>query len=350
MSKKINVGLVGFGLSGQCFHAPFISASENFNLLKVVERRENKSQKLYPHSKTVKDISDLYDDREIDLIVITTPTILHFDMAQKALLANKHVVVEKPFTMTSKEAHELIELAKKRDKMLSVYQNRRWDGDFLTVKSIINNKLLGKLVEYEAHFDRFRNNIRANAWQESVKSGGSILFDLGSHLIDQAQVLFGIPEQITADVRAQRKGSQIIDNFELIMGYDKLKVTLKAGMLVRGESPHFILYGTKGSFIKYGIDPQEDKLKQGISPLSKEWGTEAKKQWGTLNTQIKKLHFEGKVETISGAYAHYYDNIYEAITHKKELQVKPEEAKNTIRIIELALQSNRERRTVPFTF
>lgn len=344
--KKINVGVIGFGMSAQVFHLPFLKADSHFNLVKILERSDNKSSILYPDIETVKDIESILSD-DIDLVVVTTPNLTHYDFCKKALLANKHVVVEKPFTVSSEQAEELINLAKERNLILSVYHNRRFDGDFLTIKNIIENNILGRLVEYESHFDRFRNYTKDN-WRELDQAGSGILYDLGSHLIDQAITLFGLPESVYADIRIQRDKSSTDDNFEIILNYPDLKVSLKAGMLVREPLPRFILNGTNGSFIKYGLDPQEEMLKNGHKPIGDNWGKDNEANWGTLNTEINNLHFRGKVETVQSSYADYYKNIYQAINVHEELNVKPEQAKNVIRIIETAIKSNNEKRNILF--
>lgn len=292
----------------------------------------------------------LFEDQAIELVVVATPNNSHFELARQALLAGKHVVVDKPFTLTSEQAQELIDLARQRNKVVSVFQNRRWDGDFQTVRQLVKQEYLGRLVEYESHFDRFRNTFSPErAWREEVGPGSGVLFDLGSHLIDQAQVLFGLPRMLTADIRSQREAGKADDQFELILHYDHLKATLKAGLLVRQPGPRFALHGTEGSFVKYGVDPQEEALKRGRSPREPEWGMEPEAQWGILNTQIGGLHFQGKIETSQGCYSAYYENVYQAIRGEAELMVKPEEARNTIRLIELAVQSNAEQRTVAFS-
>jgi predicted dehydrogenase len=349
MADEISVGLIGYGMAGRVFHAPVIQSVPGLHLKKVVERHTDESRKRYPSIEIVRDVRALLDDEKIDLVVITTPNSSHFDLARQSLLACKHVVVEKPFTTTSDEARQLIELAGQQQRLISVHHNRRWDGDFQTVKQVLESNLLGHLVEYESHYDRYRNYPRQNAWREAEEPGGGILYDLGSHLIDQAQVLFGLPRMITADIRVQRDFASVADNFELIMDYDNLKVTLKAGMLVREQGPRFILHGTEGSFVKYGIDPQEEALKRGLTPSEPDWGKEPRENWGTINTQIDGLHVLGQVETIAGCYQAYYRNLIDAIHGRAELAVKPEEARNTIRIIELALQSNEKRCTVNFS-
>ena len=349
MTDQINVGLVGYGMAARVFHAPVIQSVPPLKLKTIVERHGDDSRTHYPDIKVVRDVSSLLQDANIDLVVIATPNISHFDLARQSLLANKHVVVEKPFTNTSAEAQQLIELAQQQNRLISVNQNRRWDGDFQTIKKLIAAKLLGRLVDYEAHFDRFRNQPRQNVWKEQEGPGSGILFDLGSHLIDQAQVLFGLPRMLTADIRVQRDGGRVVDNFEVILHYDDLKVTLRGGLLVREPGPRFTLHGTEGSFLKYGLDPQEEALNQGRTPDEPHWGEESKDLWGTLNTQVAGLHVEGRVETIPGRYQTFYENIADAIKGRAELAVRPEEARNTIRMIELAIQSHEEKRTVPFS-
>ena len=349
MMNEINVGLIGYGMAGRVFHAPVIQSVPGLKLKKVVERHSDESRRNYPWVEIVRDAAAVLQDEEIDLVVITTPNSSHFELARQALLANKHVVVEKPFTTSSTEARQLIELARGQNRIISVHQNRRWDGDFQTVKRLLEAKSLGRLVEYESHFDRFRNQLRPEAWREETGPGSGVLFDLGSHLVDQAQVLFGLPQMITADIRIQREFAKTDDNFELILHFDALKVTLKAGMLVREQGPRFILHGTNGSFIKYGTDPQEEALKQGLTPEAPHWGQEAEEQWGMLNIDSQDLHIEGRIETIPGCYQAYYQNLVDVMKGQAELAVKPEEAMNTIRILELAIQSNHQRRTVPYS-
>ena len=348
MTTPIQVGLIGYGIAGQVFHAPVINAVPQLKLTKIVQRHSESAKERYPWVEVVKGAEALFDDPQIDLIVIATPNSSHFELARQALLTGKHVVVDKPFTPTSEQAQQLIDLAKQSNRLITVNHNRRWDGDFQTVKLLLQGGHLGRLVEYEAHYDRFRNFLKQDAWREESQLGSGLLFDLGSHLIDQAQVLFGLPAAITADIRTQRTGAKADDYFEVVLDYQNLKVILKGGMLVRERGPHFILHGTEGSFMKYGMDPQEEALRQGRSPTEPDWGIEPQAQWGTLNTQIGDLHFHGKIETVQGCYQAFYENVYDAIVHGYELAVKPEEARNTIRIIELAFISNAEKRTIDF--
>ncbi len=280
--------------------------------------------------------------QNIDLVLVNTPDDSHFEYAKAALEAGKHVVVEKPFIHEVAEGEELIKLAVQNNKILTVFQSRRWEGDFLTIKNILENKFLGRLVEYEAHFDRFRNFIR-DSWKENPAFKTSTLYNLGSHLIDQALVLFGMPEAVFADIRKQRTGSLVDDLFELILYYPGLKVTLKSSYLVREPGPRYLLHGTEGSYIKYGIDPQEEALTNGHMPDEPDWGKEPEANWGILNTNLNGIHYRGPVETFPGCYQDFYNRLYESIAEGKELAVKPEESLNGLRIIKAAYESSDKR-------
>jgi scyllo-inositol 2-dehydrogenase (NADP+) len=350
--KQLNVGLIGFGMAGRIFHAPTISCVDGLKLAKI---RETKAPNIaiinerYPTTTIVSNTSEILDDDAIDLVVIATPNLTHFDLAKQALNANKHVVVDKPFTVTSEEATALIELAKKKNKIITAYQNRRWDSDFLTVKKVIQSGMLGNLVEYESHYDRFRNTLRPDTWKEDGVLGTGMLYDLGSHLIDQAQVLFGLPKSVRAELRTQRANTRIIDNFDLVLDYETIKVTLKGGMLVKEPLPRYILLGNNGSFVKYGLDVQEDLLNAGHQPnKTANWGEEPEAIWGTLHTEHNGIEFRGKVKSERGNYVAYYSNVCKAILGEEELEVKPEQARTTIKIIELAMRSNEEKRIIMF--
>lgn len=346
MTNPLNVGLIGFGLAGRVFHAPLIHANPHLRLTHIVQRHGNESEKKYPQAKVMRNADELFAEPSVDLVVVATPNTSHFELATKALQAGKHVVVDKPFTIISADADELIALSRKMDRVLSVFQNRRWDGDFLTVRKILEQKRLGRLAEYESRFDRFRPALKSGAWREQAIPGSGVLFDLGSHLMDQAVVLFGRPEGIFADLRQQRDGAVAVDSFEVRLEYPAMKVTLKAGSLVCEPSPRFVLYGTQGSYLKFGLDPQEEALKQGGSPTQPTWGAEPQDAWGSV-TQCDGNIVRAKYPTLAGCYPEYYTNVYRAITRKEELAVKPEEARQVIRLIELAQQSSLEKRIIP---
>jgi len=350
----IRVGLVGFGMSGRVFHAPFLhTMPDMYELRSVVERHSNEAVKIYPYIKTVRSTTELFDDPEIDLVIITTSNDLHYSLSKQALEKGKHVVVEKPMTIQSSEALELVELAKKNKLILCPYQNRRYDSGYQTIKEIINKKLLGdEILDCEIHFDRYRPELKGgNAWREKNEAGAGIFYDLGSHLIDQTLSLFGHPQTITADIRIQRKVANVDDYFDVRLDYGRLRVTLKSSMLIREMGPRYVLHGPQGSFIKYGDDIQEGVLRTGVMPPTiheeNDWGKEPIEDYGLLHTETKDGRIiKEKYETLRGNYGLFYKQLYAAIIHGKELEIRPEDGYNVIRIIELGLQSSREKRTV----
>ncbi|KAI8891189.1 NAD(P)-binding protein [Backusella circina FSU 941] len=351
-TNKVNVGVVGFGMSARVFHCPLISSSPYLHLSAVVERNSDKSKDVYPWINVFKSTDELFASADIDLVVITTPNGSHYPLALQAMKQGKNVVVEKPFTITSEEANELAKVSKETGLICSVYQNRRWDGDFLTVKKLIKGNQLGRLVEFESHFDRFRNFVKAGWREQSDAPGSGMLYDLGAHLIDQALHLFGMPKTIYATISNQRqlKETDIIDDFTIILGYDNaFKAVLRSSMLAR-QTPvlRFSLRGMDGSYIKHHLDVQEDQLKAGIVPSDSVYGVEAADRYGIINTDINGVHIVGEVETQKGEYLSFYNNVAEAIIKKdrEHLSVKPEDGANCIRVIELAKQSSDEGRVI----
>lgn len=341
VEKKINTALLSYGMSGEVFHGPLLEAHRGFDIVSVWQRDMQKPAK-HPY-RIVGDYRKILDDPSVELVVVNTPNETHFAYAHEALSAGKHVIVEKPFTVTAKEADDLIALARRQKKMLSVFQNRRWDGDFLTVRKVLDAGLLGTLVECEIHYDRYRNYIEANTWKEKAKPGTGILYNLGSHLLDQALVLFGMPAYVDARIGIQRPGGEVDDFFDIRMQYDGFFTILKSSYLVREQGPRFILHGTEGSFLKFGIDPQEQALKDKKIPGLQGWGADAREWWGKLNTSIDGKHVNEPYETVPGNYMRYYDNIYEVLREDKVLAVKPEEARDVIKLIEACQESNRGR-------
>ena len=342
----IRTALLSYGMSGEIFHAPFLKAHPDFELTAVLERRSARSKERYPDTQLLKSVEAIASHPEIQLVVVNTPNPTHYEFTKMMLEAGKHVVVEKPFTNTKKEADALIRLAKEKGALLTVFQNRRWDGDFMTIRQVVESGLLGELVEFEGHYDRYRPLVEGGTWKEEAGPGSGILYNLGSHMIDQALVLFGRPKAVTADIRIQRAGSRVPDNYEVILDYDALKATLKSGYLVREQGPRYILYGRKGSFIKSGIDPQEQALKDGLAPGSRGWGVEEEDSWGLVNTEIGGLHYRGRVETLPGNYLTFYDDLSKAIRLGQPLPVPPEEAALVIEVIEAALESAKLQKTV----
>lgn len=342
----IRVGLAAYGLSGRVFHAPLLHAHAGFRLHSVMQRSKRDAQEKYPYINLLKSFDELLDQPDIELLIINTPEYLHYEMAKKALEAGKHIVVEKAFTTTTAEGRELIALAREKGKMLSVFQNSRWHGDFLTLQKVMASGMLGQVVDFEAHYDRFRNSVDEGNWKEEAHPGTGVLYNLGSHMIDQALVLFGWPQAVQADIRIQRPGGKVADNFTLELLYEQTKVTLKSSYLVREAGPRYVLHGVKGSFVKYGGDPQEAMLKSGMSPLDGRFGRESPEYWGKLNTEWQELHLSCKIETLPGSYMGYYDSIYAALREGQTPAVKASEALQVVAIIEAAVQSHSEHRKI----
>jgi scyllo-inositol 2-dehydrogenase (NADP+) len=342
MNSRIRVGMLSYGMSGKVFHAPLLHVSQGFTMTKVMQRTSDSALERFPYVKIVREADEILLDPDIDLVLVNTPDHTHYDFARRALEAGKHVVVEKPFVLDIHEGEELVELSRRKGKILTVFQNRRWEGDFLTIRKIIDNGLLGRLVEYEAHFDRFRNFIR-DSWKEKPENKTGTLYNLGSHLVDQAIVLFGMPEAVYADIRKQRTGALVDDLFDLNLLYPAVKVTLKSSYLIREPGPRYMLHGTEGSFVKYGADPQEEALTKGHFPNEPDWGKENEDNWGILNTTVNDLHFRGPVETLPGCYQEFYNALYESLVKGREPAVNPLDSLNGIRIIQAAYRSCEER-------
>lgn len=346
----IKVGLAAYGMSGQVFHAPFISTNPHFKLCKIVERSKELSKERYPNATIVRSFEELIKDPAIELIVVNTPDSTHYEYARLALEAGKHVIVEKPFTSTTEEGEELIALAAEKGLMLSVYQNRRWDADFRTVQEIISKGLLGRLVEYESTFARYRNFIKPNTWKETGESGGGLTYNLGSHLIDQAIRLFGMPEAVFADIATMRTHGKVDDYFMIRFLRPSLapdvRVTLKASYLMREAEPRFVLHGTLGSFVKHGVDKQEAALLRGDMPDQPHWGEETEEEWGLIHTEIDGEEICRKYPGISGNYGGFYQNIYEHLRLGEALQTGARDILNVIRVIEAAYQSQREGKVI----
>lgn len=349
MAQALKIGIAGFGQAAKVMHAPFLDCLKEYEMVSILERHGTDSKVRYPYVQVVRSIEDLIGNPELDIISITTPNDTHFEYAKKSLLAGKHVVLEKPFTITSEEAKELIEISRKANRVLSVFQNRRYVCDFLTIRKILGENLLGPVVEFEAHYDRYRPAAKPNAWRERNEPGSGILYDLGAHLIDQALFLFGAPDTIIADVRRQRPHAKIDDYFDIRLDYGFSKVILKSGMLVREPGPRYMIHGTMGSFIKSGDDPQEELLKAGAMPDAPGWGEESEKNWGFLHTEINGKIIKETYPSLRGNFGLYYKNLYETIRNGRPLKEKAEHGFNTIRMIELALESNQKKSAVQCT-
>lgn len=336
------VGLIGYGLAGSLFHAPLIRSIPQLRLSKVVTSRQAQVAKDLPGVAIAPAINDVLSDPAIDLVVIASPSAYHFEHARAALLAGKHVVVDKPFATTSREGGELIELAGSRRLVLSVFQNRRWDNDYLTVQHAIEQGWLGKVFHYEVHYDRFRPQIKAG-WREAPGAGSGILYDLGAHLIDQSLHLFGMPRAVTADVIAQRAGAKVDDYFHLVLDYYPLRAILHAATVVAQPGPRFIVHGDGGSLLKYGMDGQEDALKQGQRPGDPQWGSDPPENYAELTPAGGTPR---RVETRRGGYERYYQSLAACLETGGPPPVDPRDSCNGLIVIEAAQRSAAERRTV----
>jgi scyllo-inositol 2-dehydrogenase (NADP+) len=344
----VRVGLIGFGMAGQAFHAPVIRGVPGMELACIVERRGTRAQQKYPDVRIARTLDELLTDKKIQLCVIATPNDSHFDLARTCLLAGRDVVVDKPLAPTLAESEELVRIAAERGRLITVYQDRRWDGDFQTVKNILESGKLGTVVEYECRYDRFRLEPKANAWRERAdQPAAGVLFDLGPHVLDQALVLFGEPRAVTASAFCERETSQVDDSFDVCLEYPGLRATGRARIIAYAPGPHFLIHGTKGSFVKYGMDPQEARLRGENCPQGfdwgADWGVEPEELWGTLSLVGEP---SVKVKTERGDYRGFYANVRDTIEKKAPLEVTPQQALRTMRAVILAHKSSRERRTV----
>lgn len=353
MNEPIRVGVVGFGLAGRIFHTAVIRATAGLELAAVVQRSGDDAKREYPEARLARSVEELLSDPGIRLVVIATPSYSHFELAQQCLREQRNVVVDKPFTLKSDEAAELIRMARERKLLLTAYQNRRWDGDFKTVQQVIAGGELGRLVTFESHFDRFRPAPRRDVWRESGGPGGGTLFDLGPHLIDQALTLFGAPETISASVRVERDGAAVDDAFDLILEYEhphRMTVMLRATLTACAAGPRFLIHGTRGSFTKWGLDPQEDQLKAGLQFDAPGFGEEPQTAWGELKTCGEPAPVTRRVRTERGDYRGLYENVRDALLGKTQLEVRPEQVWRTTRLIELARESSGQGRKLKVDF
>jgi len=346
----IRVGLIGFGLAGQAFHAPVILGAPGMELACILERHSSRAKERYPQVRVARTLEEMLSDKTIGLCVVATPNDSHFSYTKACLEAGRDVVVDKPFTPTLAEAQELVQLAAARGRLLTVYQDRRWDGVFQTVKKLVASGELGEIAEYEARFDRFRLEPRLNWREQADFPAAGVLWDLGPHLIDGALVLFGEPETITAKALCQRPFSQTDDAFDVHMDYPHRRATLRARIIAYAPGPHVLIHGTRGSFVKYGMDPQEEILRSPNCPdgdkWGPDWGLEPEERWGILSLVTGTAR---KVKTERGDYRLFYANVRDAIEKRADLDVSPEHALRVMRALLLAHKSSREGRTARWT-
>jgi scyllo-inositol 2-dehydrogenase (NADP+) len=344
----IDVGLIGFGLAGRAFHAPVIRAVPGLRLAAILQRSGTQAAEQYPDARIVRSVEELLSIESIRLVVIATPNDTHYPLARQCLAAGRDVVVDKPFTTTLAEAADLVQFAKQRGRLLTVYQNRRYDGDFQAIRQIVAGGALGRVVRFETNYDRFRPQVRPGAWREKSGPGTGILFDLGPHLIDHALLLFGLPEAITADVRMERDNAVTDDAFDILLHYPhSLRAVLRSTMLAASPRPRFVIHGTRGGFFKQSFDPQENNLRRGEIPKDAPWGAEPEEDWGVLTLYDGENPTQRRIPSGIGDYRDYYANVRDAILGKAKLAVTPEWTLDVMRILELARESSEKRCTIP---
>ena len=346
--QPINTALCSFGMSGIIFHAPFIHVHPAFHLRGVWERTKELAKEKYPDVIIYRTLEALLADEAVELVVVNTPNDTHYDYVKQALLAGKHVVVEKPFTATIAEGEELIALAKQKNRLLTVFQSRRFDSDFRTVQQIVRQGVLGEIIEAEIHYDRYKAALSPKVHKETPGPSTGALYDLGSHLTDQALQLFGKPDAVFGDLRMIRPNSKVDDYFEVVLYYPNLRVKVKGSYFAREPVPSFILHGTKGSFLKSRGDVQEAALQAGKNPGEAGWGVEPDSEQGLLHTETGGRVIRERVPTLTGNYLDFYDRLSLAIRNGEPLPVNAEDALDVIHVIETAHKSSRERKVIDY--
>jgi len=345
----IEVGLIGFGLAGRAFHAPVIRAVPGMHLAAILQRTGNEAAEKYPDVRIVRNLDELLAIREIQLVVIATPNDTHYSFARQCLAAGRDVVVDKPFTTTVEEAESLVQFAKENGRLITVYQNRRYDGDFQALRKLVAEGTLGRIVRFETHYDRYRPQLKPGAWRETTRPGSGILFDLAPHLIDHALVLFGLPEAVTADVRIERENTVADDAFDIMLHYPgALRAVLRSSILAAAPRPRFVLFGTQGSFVKQSVDPQENNLRHGNIPASGPWGAEPEENWGLLTVPDGEKFTHRRIPSEKCDFRDYYANVRDALLGKAAPAVTTEWAVNVMRLLEIARESSERRCTIPW--
>jgi scyllo-inositol 2-dehydrogenase (NADP+) len=345
----IEVGLIGFGLAGRAFHAPVIRAVPGLHLAAILQRSGTEAAEKYPDVRIVRTLDELLAIEEIRLVVIATPNETHYPFARRCLEAGRDVVVDKPLTTTFDEAASLVQMAKSASRLLTVYQNRRYDGDFQAIWQLVAAGTLGRIVRFETSYDRYRPQLKLGAWRETQRPGSGILLDIGPHLIDHALVLFGLPEAVTADIRVERENAVADDAFDIMLHYSKgMRAVLRSSILAAAPRPRFVLLGTQASFLKQTFDPQEGNLRRGFIPTDAAWGVEPEENWGVLTLPAGDAFRQRRIPSAACDYRDYYANVRDAILGSATPAVTPEYALDVMRMLELARKSSEKRCTIPW--
>ena len=345
----INVGLIGFGLAGRAFHAQVISRVPGMRLAAILQRTGDDAAKAYPDAKVVRSLDELLALPDIRLIVVASPNDKHAPFARAALASGHDVVVDKPFTTSYAEAVDLVNFAEKSGRFLTVYQNRRYDGDFQAIRELVAEGTLGRIVRFQTNYDRFRPNFKPNAWREKPVPGAGILFDIGPHLIDHAMVLFGKPEAVTADVRIERQGGLVDDAFDILFHYPEgMRAVLSSSILAVSPRPRFLLFGTKGSFVKQTVDPQENNLRFDKIPKKGPWGAEPVENWGILTLSDGTNSTQRSIPSGNGDYRDFYANVRDVLEGDAKPFVSLPYALDVMRALEVCRASSDQQRTLPW--
>ena len=348
--KPLRVAIIGYGLAGAVFHAPLVAATPGMVVAAIVTsdpERRIKALRDFPKITLYATVEELWRDAaRYDLVVVATPNRLHVPLGIAALQAGLPVVIDKPMAASVAEAHKLIEASQKAGKLLTVFQNRRWDSDFRTVRSLLDADLdlLGTVTRFESRCERYRPIPRHDAWRElgGPDEAGGLLYDLGSHLIDQALVLFGKPTKVYAEIERRRTGVQVDDDtFVALQFAGGVRAHLWMSSVTRIPGPRMRICGLRGTYEKWGLDPQEEALRDGMRPNHPDWGKEPREKWGHLSTDISGIHIDGPIEMLPGAYEQFYAFLRVALVMGGPPPVDPLEVIDTLHVIEAAQESAR---------
>ena len=342
--KPFRVGLVGFGSSAKTFHLPLLNAlNQEFTITAVVDRKGEDSRRLLPDASVFPSWEALVESPLIDVAVVCLPNGLHAEVATKFLQAGKHVIVEKPMANTTRETEAMLQQAQESSRQLAVFQSRRLDGDYLTVADLVRSQALGRLVHVEVRYDRWSNSLRKKAWKETGQEGDSLLEDLGSHLLDQSLHLFGKPQALSCRWGVQRDKSAVVDAFRISLDYAGLWVDLSSSMVVRRSPFHWALQGTDGTFLKSGMDPQEEQLQKGLNPQDDTFGAEPEAHWGVFTDREGN---SSSLPTQKGRYLAFYQNFAKALRNEEPLAFTAQDGQDVVRLLEACRRSAREGRVL----
>lgn len=325
-------------MAGRVFHAPLIEAEESLELCGIVSSRSEEIKESYPNVLVCPDYKELLK-QELDIVVIASPNEVHFEQAKQAIEMGKHVVIDKPMTPTTEEAKLLAYLADQHQVILTVFHNRRLDGDFLTLKKTIETNELGKIVGFESNFNRFNPQVDKSNWRETTNIAGGVFYDLAPHLIDQTLVLFGKPDLVYANISHLRPGAATDDSFHVIMRYKDFDAHLNASAITGNTRERFVLHGLKGSISKYGLDTQESQLNSGVQVTGSEFGVDT-------SVFFRNSDRADKFPVLPGNYPEFYKNLSQHITNEIPLLVPSHEAILTMEIMERCLESVKERKEI----